>query len=107
MLNDGEDPLANDGAGPAVLTKADLIAEVARITELPEGSGHHHRKYPDQHGARAFRGGHCRRYLSIAHLDTGVPERLIGQLWRRTVDLTSVLAWSLDLLDSENSVARR
>jgi hypothetical protein len=35
MLNDGEDQLSNDGAGQAVLTKADLIAEVARITELP------------------------------------------------------------------------
>ena len=35
MFTNGDGPVPNNGAGPAVLTKTELIAEVARITELP------------------------------------------------------------------------
>jgi integration host factor subunit beta len=35
MLTNGDGPPPNNGAGPAVLTKSELIAEVSRITELP------------------------------------------------------------------------
>ena len=35
MLTNGDGPAPNNGAGPAVLTKAELIEEVSRIAEVP------------------------------------------------------------------------
>jgi integration host factor subunit beta len=35
MLTNGDGPVPNNGAVPAVLTKTELIEEVSRITKLP------------------------------------------------------------------------